>query len=67
MCFVLYIDDLSVSMGFSVRFGIYEQKYVLRCFSKIVFGNGGDAKLDLFIPKLPLRPWDLSHRVERQK
>ena len=31
------------------------------------FRNDGDAKPDLLIFKLLLRPWDLAHRVERQK
>ena len=31
------------------------------------FRNDGDGKLEVFIFKLLLRPWDLSHCVERQK
>ena len=68
--FVLYIDVLSVSMRFSVRFCIYEhiQNYVFatlfgQCFS----GMTGMQNLFPFCFKVVLRSWDLSHRVERHK
>ena len=37
------------------------------CLKCLFFRNLGDAKPDLLIFKLLLRPWDPSHRVERQK
>ena len=42
---------------------------ILFVFSKMVLSrNNGNAKTAFFlIYKLLLRPWDLSHRVERQK
>ena len=36
-------------------------------FENCVFGNHGDAKPVFFVFELLLRPWDLSHRVDRQK
>ena len=71
VCYVLYIDVLSASMGSSIRFCIYEHilNYIFKKFSeKPNFRKGGDAQPAFFVlKKLLLRPWDLSHRLERQK
>ena len=70
VCFVLYINVLGVVMRFGVRFCIYEhvQKYGFATFFENDFPrNDGDAKPNMFTFKLRLRPWDISHRVERQK
>ena len=68
---MLYIDVLSVSMRFSIRFCIYEHilNYCLKRFSTISFSEvtGMQHLIVLVRFKLLLRPWDLSHRVERQK
>ena len=69
MCFVVYIDVLNVSMKFSVRLCIYEhiRNYVFATFLKIYLSKmTGMQNLIIFL-KMLLRPWDLSHRVERQK
>ena len=69
VCFVVYIDVLSDSMRFSIRFCIYEhiQNYVFATiFENIFVRNDGDATL-FFLSKLLPRPWDVSHRVERQE
>ncbi len=36
-------------------------------FLNVYFRNDGDVCTTIFVFKLLLRPWDLSHRVERQK
>ena len=33
----------------------------------MIYGNGGNAEPNFLIFKLLLRPWDLSHRLERQE
>ena len=41
---------------------------ILFCFQILFFfRNDGNAKPELFIFRLRPRPWDLSHRVGRQK
>ena len=68
---MLFIDALIVSMRFSVRFCVYERikNYVYATlFERLYFSNDGDATPSFFfIFKLLPWPWDLSHRVERQK
>ena len=70
VCFGLYTHVLNVSMRFKVRFCIYEhiQNFVFATFFGNVFvRNDGDATPGFCILKLLLQPWDLSHRVKRQK
>ena len=67
---VLYIDVSNASMRFQVRFCIYE--HILDNFWKRFSNNPfsemtGMQNQFFVILKLLLRPWDLSHRVERQK
>ena len=59
-------------MRLNIRFCIHIykhiRKYVLRVFfEKQQFENDGECNTRLVIFKLLLRPWDISHRVERQK
>ena len=66
---VLYFDVLSVSMRFSIQFCIYEyiQSYCFKRFSKNSFSEMTEMEHVFFWFKLLLRPWDLSHHLERQK
>ena len=64
--FVLYINVFSISL----RFSMYEpikKLCVCNVLRNIFSEMTGIQNLICFISKLLLRPWDLSHRVERQK
>ena len=66
--YVFYIDVLSVSMSFSVRFCIYEHiknfDFAMLFENVFVFSEmTGILNLMFFIFKLLPRPWDLPHRV----
>ena len=68
--FVLYTYVLNVSMRFNISICIYEHiyDYMLKRFSKIPFLEVTDMhNLICLICELLIRPWELSHRVERQK
>ena len=58
VCFVLYIDVLSVSIRFSIRFCIYEhiQKYVLKRFPNKCFWKWRGCKTCFFSFKKEVAP-----------
>ena len=68
-CAILWSVECFYEIQYQILYiWTYLRSFVETFFEHLVFGNDGDATpVFLCICKLLLRPWYLSHRVERQK